>query len=197
MIRRPGGAVAQALGSWLDRVADRGGQVTEVLLAVLCMAVAVVLCVQAVCRYVFNASLPWPDELAQVLLVWLTFLGGAAAWRRGTHLGLAAATGWLTARFGGGALVRWIPHLAGLCFFAVLFYHGLVLCEMLLPQRFPALGVTKVVSYAAIPASAALMAVHSLAVLLGGPASRQMMPGPMLGSKSGSMAGPTTGRGGA
>ncbi|AGW13586.1 TRAP transporter small permease [Megalodesulfovibrio gigas] len=173
MSRTPRPAGLHAVGCRLDRAAHVGGVAAERLLGVLCIVIAAVLCLQALCRYVLNNSLPWPDELAQVLLVWLTFLGGVAAWRRGTHLGLAAATGWFTGRRTGSAgagatqLVRAIPHLAGIFFFAVLLYHGLLLCDLLWPQRYPALGVTKVVSYAAIPVCAGLMLLHSLAAVLG------------------------------
>lgn len=37
------------------------------------------------CRFVLGFSIYWGDELAQVLMVWLTFLGAAAAIRDNSH----------------------------------------------------------------------------------------------------------------
>ncbi|WP_460030818.1 TRAP transporter small permease [Megalodesulfovibrio paquesii] len=138
---------------------------SELLLALLCLAVAAILCLQAVCRYAFNHSLPWPDELAQVLLVWLTFLGGAVAWRRGAHLGIDIFMDWASERIGPGpaVLAQGICLAVGMLFFAVLLYQGSLLCGMLWPQQYPSLGVSKVISYAAIPVCAGLLLLHSLA----------------------------------
>ncbi|HEY9288831.1 MAG TPA: TRAP transporter small permease [Candidatus Dormibacteraeota bacterium] len=36
-----------------------------------------VLLIEVLARYVFKISLPWPEELARYILVWLTFVGAA------------------------------------------------------------------------------------------------------------------------
>ena len=55
---------------------------TMIILAVLVTVVFVNICL----RYLFSLPLSWSDELAKILLVWLTFFGGAAASRRGRHM---------------------------------------------------------------------------------------------------------------
>lgn len=39
-------------------------------------------------RYVMGAQSPWTEELARLLLVWVTMLGGALAYGEGAHLGV-------------------------------------------------------------------------------------------------------------
>ncbi len=53
---------------WID------GHLEEVLLAALLIGIAVVMILQVICRYIFNNSLTWSDELARFLLVWSCFL---------------------------------------------------------------------------------------------------------------------------
>lgn len=53
----------------------------------LLVALAGVVVSAVIARYIFNSSLPWYDEVASVMLAWITYYGaGLAALRRG-HLG--------------------------------------------------------------------------------------------------------------
>ncbi|MBA2300969.1 MAG: TRAP transporter small permease [Chloroflexi bacterium] len=49
-------------------------------------AVVVVILIGVVARYIVHISLPWSEELARLLLVWLTFLGAAAATAQRSHI---------------------------------------------------------------------------------------------------------------
>ncbi len=50
--------------------------------AVLLAAIVLVVLTQVMTRYVLHISISWPEELARYLLVWLMFIGGAAAGAR-------------------------------------------------------------------------------------------------------------------
>ena len=54
-----------------------------VFLILLAMAASMIL--NVFCRFVLQFSLSWADELAQILLVWLTFLGAAIGIREKAH----------------------------------------------------------------------------------------------------------------
>lgn len=53
----------------------------------LLIALAVVVVAAVIARYVFNASFVWYDEVASVMLAWITFYGAAYAASRRRHLG--------------------------------------------------------------------------------------------------------------
>ena len=40
-----------------------------------------IICLQIVFRYVFNNALPWPDEAARFLMLWMTGLIAPSAYR--------------------------------------------------------------------------------------------------------------------
>lgn len=58
---------------------------------IACIALAVMLCViflNVILRYVFRNPLNWSDELSMICLAYVTFVGGAAAYKRNLHFGI-------------------------------------------------------------------------------------------------------------
>ncbi|MEZ5725732.1 MAG: TRAP transporter small permease [Paracoccaceae bacterium] len=65
---------------WLNtRLLPAGSVLAAVLLALM---VAVIL-IQVFFRYVLNNALPWPEEAARFLMLWMTGLAAPAIYRRG------------------------------------------------------------------------------------------------------------------
>ncbi len=64
----------------------------EVYCAVLMVAMAVIVLLGVWYRYVVQRALPWYDEFAEFLLVWLTFYGATLAAHRGAHIGFETLT---------------------------------------------------------------------------------------------------------
>ena len=73
-----------AVGAVL-RVVDRAA---EALIIALFAAIVLVGGLQVLCRYGFNASLSWSEELQRYGLIWLVFLALVAGYRRGSHIGM-------------------------------------------------------------------------------------------------------------
>ncbi len=65
--------------SWFDFLFEGAA---AVLMALLVVAVFI----STVSRYVLNASVIWSEEIPILLQVWLTFIGGVIALRRGAHV---------------------------------------------------------------------------------------------------------------
>ena len=81
-----------AASTWLDHVFE--GAVV-ILLAVLVVTVFV----STLSRYVFNASVIWSEEIPILLQVWLTFIGGIVALRRGDHVSVDTFSRMLPSRW--------------------------------------------------------------------------------------------------
>lgn len=60
--------------------------VVEPICAALLLTITIVLFVAVVFRYGLNRPLGWPEEIARLSLVWLTFLGAYLAFRRDAHI---------------------------------------------------------------------------------------------------------------
>jgi TRAP-type C4-dicarboxylate transport system permease small subunit len=115
-------------------------------------------------RYALNNSLFWSEEVGRICLVWITFLGGSAAFKRRAHLGIDFLVNRLPVR------LRWMTQvtvlLASLCFFGVLIFYGTAFMAFIASQRTPALGMSMAVPYAAIPLSGLLFFLHGSSQLL-------------------------------
>lgn len=125
-----------------------------------------VIAVQVFFRYALNDSLFWSEELGRMLLVWLTFLGAATAYRRGAHIGVDA----LVSRLPTAArrTARVLAVLASLVFFAAMAVYGWRYMQLVAMQTTPALGWSMRVPVAAVPVSGAIMCLHALALLARG-----------------------------
>ena len=75
----PGRSLPARAEQWL-------GHLIEVPAAVLVVGEVLVLLAGVVMRFIFNSPIPWADELASILFLWLASLGAAVALRRGTHM---------------------------------------------------------------------------------------------------------------
>ncbi|MGZ8259394.1 MAG: TRAP transporter small permease [Caldimonas sp.] len=79
----PNGAAAP--GGALERFRDRYGRVLEVVVIVLVIGLAIEVTLGIVFR-ALGRSLSWYDEVASVMLAWLTFYGSALASVRRAHI---------------------------------------------------------------------------------------------------------------
>src|SRR5690606_14647119 len=68
-----------ALFRWLT-------QLMEHLIATILVALIVSVSANVIGRALLNRSLPWADELARMLFIWLIFIGAAAAFARYEHI---------------------------------------------------------------------------------------------------------------
>ncbi len=125
-----------------------------VVLAVMTLTVGA----NVFCRFLLSFSLYWGDELAQILLVWLTFVGGAVASREYAHY----AFDYLLNNLSGNvkmifSLISYLMTIAGI---AVLFYYSLIVTIEMANWTMPALGVSRSLVYGACPFGCFFMLIY-------------------------------------
>ena len=74
----------------LTRLGNLTNRSAEVACSVMVLTMALVVATQVICRYLLGASLTWSEEASRYLLIWITFLGGSIAFKRGMHTGFDA-----------------------------------------------------------------------------------------------------------
>ena len=74
--------------SWIDSLSERLNRITECFLVMIGMTMALVTGFQVFSRYVLNHSLFWSEEVGRICLVWISFLGASAAYKRRAHIGM-------------------------------------------------------------------------------------------------------------
>ena len=150
---RAQGGLSARMETWL-------GHFIEIPAAVLVVGEVAVLLAGVVMRFVFNSPLPWADELASILFLWLANLGSAVALRRGMHMRTTALVSrWSeTARSRAEVLAVVIPIL----WLSILIWP---MTEYAMDEwvvQTPALSWPNTVRAAAVPVGAAFMLVLCL-----------------------------------
>lgn len=91
-------------------------------------AIAVMLCaimLNVLLRYIFSAPTAWADELALIGMAYVTFIGGAAAYKRNLHFGIDILVDRLPVK--GKRILRQAMTFLFIILFAVMTYLGVML----------------------------------------------------------------------
>lgn len=132
----------------------------DVAVGVILLAAMYVLFQGVVLRYIFNFAFSWTEEVVRYSIVWLVFLGGSIAARRGGHIAMDIAVVYLPPR---AKLFLMGVATAIACFFTLLMtYYGALLTGSIWAygQLSPAAMIPMAIPFAAIPVGCALMSIR-------------------------------------
>lgn len=132
----------------------------ETFTIALVLGLAAVVVSAVVARYVFNSSFVWYDEVASVLLAWITFYGAALAALRRRHLGFASVVLSLPTRLRMAAFC--VAELVVIAVFAVLAYAGWLILDILGSETLVSLDIPLRVTQSAVPIGMALLVLAQL-----------------------------------
>ena len=141
----------------LDRVLS---WLEDAFIASLLLSASVIIFVNVVLRYVFNTGIVWAEEFVRYEIVWLVFIGGSVAARKGIHIGVEAVLHVLPA-----AAARTLKVVVGLiciAFCAALVWYGveLVAQTQMFRQRSSAMQAPFWIVQLAVPIGAGLMLIR-------------------------------------
>jgi len=141
--------------------------VTSIVVAALTAVMCVVVLLGVFTRYVLNDALPWTEEAARFALLWMSWLGGGLAVRRGAHIAAEFLIDLMRSDL--RAIVVFVGRVAVIFFLGICVYYGFVLFQRVSFQSTVALGVSMQLPYAAVPVGSLLMIYHILVVMAGVP----------------------------
>jgi C4-dicarboxylate transporter DctQ subunit len=72
----------------LQRINKLSHFLEEILIGGLLASASLILFANVVARYVFNWGVPWAEELVRYEIIWMVFIGGSVAVRKGIHIGI-------------------------------------------------------------------------------------------------------------
>lgn len=151
------GHLLDGLSDALERLSDK------VSIVLMCIFVAIVL-MGVVFRYVLVLPLTWSEEVARYAMVWMAFISGSVALKRGEHVNVDTLL-LLVRSQRLLALLGLLVHLAIGWFLVVLTVHGVRLVHTSFATTTPALGIPLAWPYLGVPIGSVLMLVHVVAFL--------------------------------
>ena len=127
-----------------------------VFIAGVCLAVITIIIPYGVfCRYVLNSAASWPEPMAVLLMIVLSFLSAVVCYREYLHIGVGLLPGALGER--NKVLLGWIIELCMLATNVFMLWYGIKLIQATWYQsiaEFPLLSVG--VAYLPIPIGGAI-----------------------------------------
>ena len=115
-------------------------------------------------RYVLRDALSWTEELARYLMIWMGFLGAGLALREGGHVALDILLVRMPLDIRRIMIVA--VRLLSLLFLLSVVGAGLVLIPGVRSYSTPALGISMMWAYLAIPVGCFFTAIQMLALML-------------------------------
>ena len=114
---------------------------------------------QVIARYVFEAPLSWSEELARFVLMWLSMLSAAYAFKIKAHFALTIMVSRLSKNIQ-NMVAFFVQILVGI-FFAIIFYYSIIFVNSVQGHTAPALQISMQVPYSSIIVSSGLITIFS------------------------------------
>jgi TRAP-type C4-dicarboxylate transport system permease small subunit len=127
-----------ATSKLIDRFWDTTEKVFFWLSVLTLGGMTVLIFIQVIFRYLFNQPLAWTEELARFLFIWMTFVAGVVAARRGQHIGVELIVNMLPRA--GKQVIGVFAHLVSTVFFGIISFYCISLWDKLSSQISPALS---------------------------------------------------------
>ena len=164
----------------LRRLAAVLNRAIDATLAAGILIIAGILFLQVVLRYGFRAALPWPEELAGFLLVYISLLGAYRVLGSDGHMAFELIPPDTTRPL--LVLLRIFGQLLVVIFLLVLVHGGVQLAFLAGAQPSTALRLPMSIPYMITPVAAALMTVTSVLRLVD--LCRRLLPGARRGERA-------------
>lgn len=132
--------------------------ILDALIGVILGVITVSLVYQVFGRYVLGKAPGWSEEVARMLIVWLTMLGCAACLRGGSHIAVSVLVNALPDRLRHAVL--WLRDFAILAAAGVLAWAGARYAQLNATQDSAALEIPMSIAYASLSVGAALVAIQ-------------------------------------
>lgn len=142
----------------------------EIILVIMFVALVVITFLQVVMRFVFNHSLPWPEEAAKYLFVWVSWIGISIGAKHREHIKIEIFQKKLPGK--AGNILNIVNDIIMIVICLVICYYGIKLVDMLLTTHIKntVLHMNQAVGTSAIPVGCALMimrCIQSICVSVG------------------------------
>ena len=130
----------------------------------LVAAITVIVALGVFFRFVLNNSLPWTEEVAKFVMVWLAFIGAPVVLKEGGHIAIDFIPARLPTRLGHALLM--VIQIVVMVVLAVLVFQGWALAWNALPQVAATVEVSLFYIFLAVPIGSALMLTVAFELML-------------------------------
>ncbi len=162
--RRPAAIGASAMTQYLLCARQLLVKLVQWLLMLMLLTMTCVMFAQIIWRYLLQSPLVWSEELALLLMVWMTFLGSALMLERKEHVAIDLLVEWLPPSL--NRLMQIIGAFVVLTFNLALTYGALLIVETAREAIMPGLKISSAWQYMGVLIGGGLLVLVSIEALL-------------------------------
>jgi len=139
-------------------------RLTRSLVAIVLAAMVIIVAGNVFCRFILQSSLYWADELAQILLVWLTFIGAALAVKDKSHYVLNLLTDLIRGR--AQKYFKIMQQVISILAMLILLYYSTIVTWNVRFWTMPATEISRAFVYMICPIGCLMMLCYAFHLLI-------------------------------
>ncbi|MDO4960499.1 MAG: TRAP transporter small permease [Eubacteriales bacterium] len=147
----------------IDKISDIVNLIAENVVAILMGLMTVVVFMQVVFRAI-SGSLPWSEELARYMMIFMVYIGASVGVKRQNHIAVEFVMSLLPGK--GRTIADIIADLLTLICFAVIIFFGMKVVKVTMMQKSPVLRVKMGYIYFSLVLGGILMSLQTIINLL-------------------------------
>lgn len=146
----------------IKSILDGIAYVVKRVIAIMLGVMLVVALVEVFRRYLFGLSFPWSEELIRYLIIWVSFLGGAVAYKEQNLVFFDMIVDKISGK--GKHILLLATNTVSLIFISYIFYYALKVISKpsIVRQKSIGLQISMLYPYLAIPVGLGLMILFGL-----------------------------------
>jgi TRAP-type C4-dicarboxylate transport system permease small subunit len=138
--------------------------ILKIIVIMLSSAMVIVVFAQVVFRYFFKSPLPWSEELARYLFIWLIYIGAASAYGHRNLICIEIFSSKIPKRF--VHHYRLLLDILSAFFIVIVGYAGIAFIPIIIGNLTPALRISWAFIYIVIPISMVSMAIFFISFFI-------------------------------
>ena len=150
--------------STLSKINDTLNLVLRWLTIIAFAIMVVVTFMQIIYRFILLRPIPWAEESARYLFVWISFLEAAVAVRSKSHVGVELVVDRLPKNTKKAVLI--LASIICIIFCILMFYNGIIMVQRTMNQRSAAMSMPMAYAYAAIPMGFLVMVINFIQIII-------------------------------
>jgi C4-dicarboxylate transporter DctQ subunit len=152
----------------MKNLIDKIFRIMDIISKLLCGICAIgffsVITYQIICRYFFNISVNWSDEVGRYLFVLMVFMGCILAVGEKGHFSIDLVTTFFSKKL--SYVVNIIVHILSMVFLTILAFSGMELAKRTATQTSNVLSIPMPLLYSIIYFSAIIMIIYTIRVMI-------------------------------
>jgi len=136
--------------------------IEEYLLIILFPIMTLVVFAATISRYFKLVPMPWSEELARYIMVWMAYIGASLGVKRNAHLGVEALVNLLPRRLRVAADVLRVLVIVVFSIAIASYSYKIIIHQININQTSPALFIPIWVAYLAVPVGCLMMSARAI-----------------------------------